>query len=30
MGQISGPVLLVQSEKDVAALDIRLDHPVAT
>jgi len=29
MGQISGPVLLVQSEKDVAALDIPLDHPVA-
>jgi 4-hydroxy-3-methylbut-2-enyl diphosphate reductase len=29
MGQISGPVLLVQSEKDVAALDIASDHPVA-
>jgi 4-hydroxy-3-methylbut-2-en-1-yl diphosphate reductase len=29
MGQISGPVLLVQSEKDVAALDIAPDHPVA-
>ncbi len=29
MGQISGPVLLVQSEKDVEALDIAVDHPVA-
>jgi 4-hydroxy-3-methylbut-2-enyl diphosphate reductase len=29
MGQISGPVLLVQSEKDVAALDIASDRPVA-
>src|SRR5271167_2050929 len=29
MGQIAGPVLLVQSEKDVAALDIASDHPVA-
>jgi 4-hydroxy-3-methylbut-2-en-1-yl diphosphate reductase len=29
MGQISGPVLLVQSERDVEALDIAPDHPVA-
>src|SRR5215203_3827194 len=29
MGQISAPVTLVQSEKDVDALDIPVDHPVA-
>jgi 4-hydroxy-3-methylbut-2-enyl diphosphate reductase len=29
MGQISAPVTLVQSEKDVEALDIPVDHPVA-
>ena len=29
MGQIAGPVLLVQSEADVEALDIPLDAPVA-
>src|SRR5215216_1979777 len=29
MGQISAPVLLVQNEKDVAALDLAADTPVA-
>ena len=29
MGQISAPVILVQSEKDVDALDIPIDKPVA-
>jgi 4-hydroxy-3-methylbut-2-en-1-yl diphosphate reductase len=29
MGQITGPVLLVQSEADVEALDVPLDAPVA-
>ncbi len=29
LGQISGPVVLVQNEADVEALDIPADHPVA-